>query len=236
MLMIRHILARFIVFASLYSNYVHFDYDLVSAHEPLSETFWDSCHAGKRQSSDEMDSDFSEDACGPLKRQRTGSLEESSAADENHVDQRISEFAVPHLPAKKALHAVPYNHAVTPSCALEAPAAVVWSGNIWQNVPSGRDLVLCRISVPLPLECAKELVRQELEVVQLAPRRGVKLGRHRVCKCTIVEASVAQLVKLKSMAQNELVALAPLENHGLILVPYLDNTGGVRLVCFCLVH
>lgn len=72
-----------------------------------------------------------------------------------------------------------------------------------------------------------------MEVVQLAPRRAVKLGRHRVCKCTIVDASPAQLSKLRSMAQNELVALAPLEKHGLILVPYVAS-GQVRLVAFCL--
>ncbi|GLC47310.1 Charged multivesicular body protein 4C [Pleodorina starrii] len=211
-------------------------YRQVVASRTKSSGSGHSTGSGKRQCSDDMDSDFSEDACGPLKRQRTTGLEESNAADENHSDQRPSEFAVPHLPAKKAPHPAPINHVVAPPSASAASTSVVWTGSIWQNVPNGRDLIYCKISVPLPAECTKELAEsQNLEVVQLAPRRGVKLGRHRVCKCTIVEASVAQLAKLKSMAQNELVALAPLESHGLILVPYLDNAGNVRLVCFCLV-
>ncbi|GIL88154.1 hypothetical protein Vretimale_14070 [Volvox reticuliferus] len=210
-------------------------YRQVVASRTKSSSSGHSTGSGKHQCSDDMDSDFSEDACGPLKRQRTGGLEESSAADDHHNDHRASEFAVPHLPAKKAPHAASISHAFSSTSASVISPSIVWSGSIWQNAPNGRDLVYCKISVPLPADCAKELADcQHLEVVQLAPRRGVKLGRHRVCKCTIVEPSAAQLTKLKSMAQKELVALVPLESHGLIIVPYLDNAGSVRMVCFCL--
>ncbi|PNH01738.1 Vacuolar protein sorting-associated protein 32 1 [Tetrabaena socialis] len=210
-------------------------YRQVVAARTKSSSSGHSTSSGKRTSSEEMESDITEDACGPIKRQRTGGLEEagSIAADENPeaAAQRSAEFAVPHLPAKKSTCAPVPSPAAAPVSAPSAP----WSGNLWQSVPNALDLAYCKVSIPLPVECAKELSQgQSLEVAQLAPRRAVKLGRHRVCKCTILEASAAQLTKLKSMAQNELVALAPLESHGLILVPYVDNAGCVRMVCFCL--
>ncbi|GFR50903.1 hypothetical protein Agub_g13200 [Astrephomene gubernaculifera] len=210
-------------------------YRQVVASKTKSSSSGHSSCSGKRVGSEEMDSEFTEDACGPLKRQRTTPVEEASVADDIPIDQRPAEFAVPHLPAKKSPHPAPHSPVASTASAPAVPASVAWTGSIWQSGPNGRDLVYCKISVPLPEECAKELAdAQHLEVAQLAPRRAVKLGRHRVCKCTFVEASAAQLSKLKSMAQNELVALAPLEKHGLILVPYLDNAGSVRLVCFCL--
>ncbi|KAG2492416.1 hypothetical protein HYH03_009359 [Edaphochlamys debaryana] len=197
-----------------------------------SRTKSSSTSSGKRQSSDEQDSDTSEDACGPLKRQRT--LSGSLSMDCDDLPSP-AEFAVPHLPAKKAPHVPAPNRTAGPTGAPPAPATATWVGNVWQSAANGRDVTYCRISVPLPVECAKELTELDgMEVAQLAPRKAVKLGRHRVAKVSIVEASAPQLAKLKSMAQNELVALAPLENHGLILVPYLDNAGGVRLVAFCL--
>ncbi|PNW82523.1 hypothetical protein CHLRE_06g282300v5 [Chlamydomonas reinhardtii] len=201
-----------------------------------SRTKSSSSGSGKRASGEEMESDaMSEDACGPLKRQRTGSgpLDETTVVME---ETGSAHFAVPHLPAKKAPAAVQQGEGVAPSAsAPAAPATSVWAGTIWQNVPNGRDLTYCKISVPLPIDAAKELSEsKDLEISQLVPRRAVKLGRHRVCKVSITEASSSQTAKLKSMAQNELVAVAPLENHGLIFVPYVDNHGGVRLVCFCL--
>ncbi|KXZ44908.1 hypothetical protein GPECTOR_61g861 [Gonium pectorale] len=238
-------------------------YRQVVASRTKSSSSGHSTGSGKRQNSEELDSETSEDASGPLKRQRTSGVEDlgAGASDADIIitasapapapvsgepslplRTNSAEFAVPHLPAKKSPHAAapgqpaPHAHAgPEPASAPAAPASVVWTGCVRQPNPNGRDLVFCRLSIPLPAECVAELSQgPDMEVSQLAPRRGVKLGRHRVCKCTLLDATPAQLTKLKSMAQNELVALAPLERHGLILVPYLDNAGGVRMVCFCL--
>ncbi len=201
---------------------------------PTTQPFRNPCrlHAGKRNSSEDIDSaDVSEDACGPLiKRQRSNGTDDTSADETGPLR---AEFAVPHLPARKA-SAAHKSALPTKSSSCSSGPTAVWAGPVWQSGPNDRELVYCKVSVPLPAEVARELEEaQSMEVVQLAPRRAVKLGRHRVCKCTIVDASPAQLSKLRSMAQNELVALAPLEKHGLVLVPYVAS-GQVRLVAFCL--
>jgi hypothetical protein len=203
---------------------------------PPSLTIALPSRAGKRGNSGEMDMDV-DTACGPLKRHR------SSGSEDLDPPALSSSFAVPHLPAKRSPTSAPLRSISAPLTSSQPvePAqpgpssTAVWAGPVFQASASGRDLLFCNMSVPLPADCAAELNETAgMEVSQLAPRRGVKVRRHRVCKCTLLDPSASQLVKLRSMAQNELVALAPLQRHGLILVPYLDNQGAVKLVCFCL--
>lgn len=110
---------------------------------------------------------------------------------------------------------------------------VVWSGSVryLQNGSDGEDL--CKIAVHIPKTQALEF-HQHLAVAHIVQRRGIMLGLHHVCRTTIIDATDSQQSKLRSLAQHELVAVAPLDNSCLILVPYLDSCSSLRAVSFLL--
>ncbi|KIY91323.1 hypothetical protein MNEG_16641 [Monoraphidium neglectum] len=72
-----------------------------------------------------------------------------------------------------------------------------------------------------------------LYATELAHRRSVPLGRHAVCRCALAPAaSPRQLAALSAMARAQLVAVAPLQGCELVVVPYFDSRGAVRVVAF----
>lgn len=110
---------------------------------------------------------------------------------------------------------------------------IEWQGRVAQTV-HGKDVLYCDgLRIGLPFEHAADVPAAGLEVTHIAPRRGIKLGEHSICRCTLPTAlSRSQTAKLKQLASHELVLVAPLEEHGLILVPYTNNTGELRMVAF----
>lgn len=126
-----------------------------------------------------------------------------------------------------------------------APAAVVkpstcanpsWTGSIWHEV-DGQQLQLCKVTVQLPdAELLDEFPgTDQLSVSYLIQRKGILLGQHLVCRCSIMPSeSTEQARRLAHMAKYELVATINLQTCALILVPYFDNKGTTKMVSFML--
>lgn len=136
-------------------------------------------------------------------------------------------FALPAKPAPRNSGAPARRR----STALPVSHPLAWTGEVFQELHGRRMVYLSPLSIDLPFEHAAEL-GATLEVTQIAPRKGIKLGQHYVCRCTLPELSRSQTSKLKALAQHELVMVAPLHDNGLILVPYTDSAGGLKLVAF----
>lgn len=204
----------------------------------------------KQRRSDDADTTTSccdDEACGPLKRQKSDAPElvaelaadqlpepcptapgsapaPCSSAGQQQQPPR-PEFAVPHLPVRRP--------APKKGPVLSPGGAAVWTGAVRHTI-NGRSIDYCRLTVQVPAAHVQEL-GTELQVAHLAPRRSVGLGQYQVCKCSLLEASRSQMSKLRSMAQKELVAVVALEDNGLLVVPYFDSTHNVKVVCFLLV-
>ncbi|MEW5297285.1 MAG: hypothetical protein WDW36_000503 [Sanguina aurantia] len=71
--------------------------------------------------------------------------------------------------------------------------------------------------------------------LQARPRRGIQLGDHVVCRCSVDDAGSPALQQLELLARREVVAVAHIAGgRSVVLVPYMDKAGGLKLVCFIL--
>lgn len=112
-----------------------------------------------------------------------------------------------------------------------APAVAQWQGRLLHR-RSSRVADLCSLAVQMPAVYHDQMPAV-LYATELAHRRAVPLGRHVVCRCTLLATTTQrQLAALAAMAQAQLVAVAPLQLCELVLVPYFDSHARVRVVGF----
>ena len=137
---------------------------------------------------------------------------------------------------KSALSSTTFSRGGAPSrLAGLSGASKRWSGAVW-HVVDGEELELCSVSIQIPDVTAEEFPPEgELHVAHLLQRKGLMLGRHVVCRSTLeLSDDKGQELCLRNMAMHELVAMVMLHTCALILVPYFDNRGCLKLVSFLL--
>lgn len=127
----------------------------------------------------------------------------------------------------------PGTAAAATSPAAPAPAAPlgIWQGPLLHGRgPHAAELATLAIQLPAGY---LDQMPPALQATRIAPRRGVPLGRHVVCRCALLGAtSQRQAAALASMAAAALVAVVPLRRRELVMVPYLDGQARVRMVAF----
>ncbi|GBF99301.1 hypothetical protein Rsub_12082 [Raphidocelis subcapitata] len=111
------------------------------------------------------------------------------------------------------------------------PALGVWQGRLLHR-RAGAVAELASLAVQLPLPYPSQLPAA-LDATDLAPRRTVRLGRHVVARCALLAATTArQLSALAALARAQVVAVVPLPQGELVVVPYFDGRAHVRVVAF----
>jgi hypothetical protein len=118
------------------------------------------------------------------------------------------------------------------AAAVAAPPELAhWHGRLMHR-RGGSVAELANLAVQLPAAYSDQMPAA-LYATELAHRRAVPLGRHVVCRSTLLAGTSArQLAALGAMASAQLVAVAPLQLCELVVVPYFDNRNSVRVVCF----
>ncbi|KAI8472772.1 MAG: hypothetical protein J3K34DRAFT_457653 [Monoraphidium minutum] len=118
------------------------------------------------------------------------------------------------------------------------PAFAPWRGRLLHAAPApaaprAAPVELGSLCIQVPLAFRPHMPR-DLTAVSLAPRRAVPLGRHVVCRTALAHAgpAAAAAAALAAMAAAELVAVAPLAAGEMVVVPYHDGAGALRVVCF----
>lgn len=141
----------------------------------------------------------------------------------------------PRAPAGPAPAAAAAPRAPAGAPAQPAPPMAVWQGPLVHR-RGGAASELCSLSIQVPASYLDALPAA-LYVSDLAPRRAVPLGRHAVCRCALPPGGApAQLAALGALSRARLVAVAPLARCDVVVVPYLDGAGRVRVVAFLRLH
>lgn len=129
---------------------------------------------------------------------------------------------------------VAHNITAAPSPTSLSARTHEWIGPVKHSV-CGKEGLLCRTTILLPLHVPKSELGRQLVVSKLVPRRGIQLGDHLVCRCSIADASKAQVGQLELLAKREIVVVARISGgKSMVLVPYQDKTGCLKLVSFIL--
>lgn len=122
-----------------------------------------------------------------------------------------------------------YGAADAPQAPGEASAQ--WQGRLYHRRGSSV-AELCGVSIQVPGRYYDQLP-SALYATDIPPRHAVPLGPHVVCRCSLLPStSDRQLAALAAMAKARLVAVAPLQQCELVVVPYHDGKGRVRVVGF----
>lgn len=156
-------------------------------------------------------------AAPPGREQRTPST--CSDVDSKSKRRKLGAISDSGSPEQAAGRRVPTGSVPPDSVAGGGGAAAVfpeaqstWMGSVRLLDGEGRPgAELCGVSIQLPSGIISEFPASELIVSGLVPRKGVMISGRLTCATMITQATVQQMQQLRKMAEQELVALVPLQ-------------------------